>query len=214
MNKEILEKNVVDVKGVISSELRYSHEVFGEKFYTMHMISKRLSDFTDFIPLVISERLIDTRNNYIGRIIYISGQLRSYNRHEGDKNKLVLSVFVQELEILDDTKEEPHINDVFLDCYICKKPIYRKTPLGREITDLLVAVNRPYGKSDYIPCIAWGRNAKYADTLPVGTHLGIIGRFQSRSYIKVYDDKTAEMRTAYEVSVSQMRVLEKTEENR
>lgn len=214
MNKDILGKNVVNIKGVILSELRYGHEVFGEKFYKAYMFAKRLSDSTDFIPLVISERLIDTKNNYIGSSIHISGQLRSYNRHDGDKNRLILSVFVQELELLDDTKVERHINDVFLDCYICKDPVYRKTPLGREITELLVAVNRPYGKSDYIPCIAWGRNAKYADTLPVGTHLGIIGRFQSRSYMKVYDDKTAEMRTAYEVSVSQIRVLEKKGENK
>ena len=119
---------------------------------------------TDTIPLMVSERLVDVSQNYIGKLVEASGQFRSYNQHDGLRNKLVLSIFVRDWQIVEENEESGKTNQIFLDGFICKAPIYRKTPLGREISDLLVAVNRPYGKSDYIPCIAWGRNAKFASS--------------------------------------------------
>ena len=149
----------------------------------------RLSNYLDYIPLMISERLIDVNADYIGQIIYVNGQFRSFNRHEEKKNRLVLSVFVRELEFLEELQEDMKSNQIFLDGYICKEPIYRKTPLGREIADLLIAVNRSYGKSDYIPCICWGR-------------------IQSREYVKKISELETEKRVAYEVSVSKVDFLE------
>ena len=168
----------------------------------------RLSNFMDYIPLMISERLIDVNEDYIGQTIYVMGQFRSFNRHEEKKNRLVLSVFVRELELLDEIDEDIKTNQIFLDGYICKDPIYRKTPLGREIADLLIAVNRSYGKSDYIPCICWGRNARFAGGLEVGSHLQICGRVQSREYTKKVDEESVEKRVAYEVSVSKIDLVE------
>ena len=141
--------------GEIVSDFRFSHEVYGEGFYMVDVAVNRLSNYLDYIPLMISERLIDVNADYIGQIIYVNGQFRSFNRHEEKKNRLVLSVFVRELEFLEELQEDMKSNQIFLDGYICKEPIYRKTPLGREIADLLIAVNRSYGKSDYIPCICW-----------------------------------------------------------
>ena len=140
--------------------------------------------------------------------VKVKGQFRSYNRHEEQKNRLVLSVFVRELEFIDEELDGAKTNSIFLDGYICKLPVYRKTPLGREIADLLLAVNRPYGKSDYIPCICWGRNARYASAFEVGEHVQIIGRIQSRTYIKKLSDTLTEERTAYEVSVSKLECVE------
>lgn len=164
----------------------------------------RLSNFVDYIPVMVSERLIDVSGDYRGAYVYITGQFRSFNRHEEQKNRLVLSVFARELEILNDATEEDASNQIFLDGYICKEAVYRKTPLGREIADLLVAVNRSYGKSDYIPCICWGRNARFASTFEVGTHVQIWGRIQSREYVKKINETEAEQRVAYEVSVSKI----------
>lgn len=172
----------------------------------------RLSELSDIIPLMVSERLVDVTENCVGRLVETSGQFRSYNRHEGLKNKLVLSVFVREWEFVDENPEAGKTNQIYLDGFICKAPIYRKTPLGREIADLLIAVNRPYGKSDYIPCIAWGRNARFAEGMEVGTRLQIEGRIQSREYQKQISDDEYETRTAYEVSVSKLTVVEETEE--
>jgi len=168
----------------------------------------RLSEQADVIPLMISERLIDVTENYIGKTIEAIGQFRSYNRHEGAKNRLVLSVFVRELSFLPEFTDYTKTNQIFLDGYICKEPIYRKTPLGREIADLLVAVNRPYGKSDYIPCIAWGRNARFASCFFVGTRVLIWGRVQSREYTKKLSETECEKRIAYEVSVSKLECTE------
>ena len=162
----------------------------------------------DYIPLMISERLIDVNEDYIGQTIYVMGQFRSFNRHEEKKNRLVLSVFVRELELLDEIDEDIKTNQIFLDGYICKDPIYRKTPLGREIADLLIAVNRSYGKSDYIPCICWGRNARFASGFDVGGHVQIWGRIQSREYVKKLSETQTEKRVAYEVSVSKIDFLE------
>lgn len=169
---------------------------------------ERLSDSNDMIPVMVSERLIDVTSDYRGQNIMVTGQFRSYNRHEERKNKLVLSVFAREIEFVDETPEGSKTNQIYLDGYICKEPIYRKTPLGREIADLLLAVNRPYGKSDYIPCICWGRNARYASAFQVGGHVMIWGRIQSREYIKRLSEEESEKRVAYEVSVSKLEYVD------
>ena len=205
MLDKVIENNRVCIIGEVVSEFTFSHEVFGEGFYIANVSVNRLSDMVDIIPLMISERLIDVTKDYRGMKIEVSGQFRSYNRHEGVKNKLVLSIFVRELRFLEDDEKS---NQIFLDGYVCKPPIYRKTPLGREIADILVAVNRPYGKSDYIPCIAWGRNARFAGGLEVGSHLQICGRVQSREYTKKVDEESVEKRVAYEVSVSKIDLVE------
>ena len=211
MLDKVIENNRVCIIGEVVSEFTFSHEVFGEGFYIADVSVNRLSDMVDVIPLMISERLIDVTKDYRGRKIEVSGQFRSYNRHEGVKNKLVLSIFVRELRFIEDDEvpeEQSKSNQIFLDGYVCKPPIYRKTPLGREIADILVAVNRPYGKSDYIPCIAWGRNARFAGGLEVGSHLQICGRVQSREYTKKIGEDEIEKRVAYEVSVSKIDLVE------
>ena len=208
MADKILENNQVSIVGEIISDFQYSHEVYGEGFYMVEVAVSRLSNFSDYIPLMISERLIDTSQSYIGQKVYVTGQFRSYNRHDELKNRLVLSVFVREIEFIEEETEEMKSNQILLDGYICKDPIYRKTPLGREIADLLVAVNRPYGKSDYIPCICWGRNARFAARFEVGVHVQIWGRIQSREYVKRLNEDEVEKRTAYEVSVSKIEYME------
>ena len=208
MADKIFENNQVTITGEIVSEFQYSHEVFGEGFYMVEVSVNRLSNFADTIPMMVSERLIDTQQSYSGRYIRVDGQFRSYNRHEEKRNRLVLSVFVRELEFVDEVPEGDKSNQIFLDGYICKEPIYRKTPLGREIADLLIAVNRSYGKSDYIPCICWGRNARYASGFEVGGHVQVNGRIQSREYVKKLSETEVEHRVAYEVSVSKIEYLE------
>ena len=208
MADKILENNQVSIVGEIISDFQYSHEVYGEGFYMVEVAVSRLSNFSDYIPLMISERLIDTSQSYIGQKVYVTGQFRSYNRHEELKNRLVISVFVREIEFIEEETEEMKSNQILLDGYICKDPIYRKTPLGREIADLLVAVNRSYGKSDYIPCICWGRNARFAARFEVGVHVQIWGRIQSREYVKRLNEDEVEKRTAYEVSVSKIEYME------
>lgn len=208
MSEKVLENNRVSVIGTIVSGFTFSHAVFGEGFYLVDLSVNRLSEQADVIPLMISERLIDVTADYVGRTLEAIGQFRSYNRHEGSKNRLVLSVFVREINFMEEFTDYTKTNQIFLDGYICKEPIYRKTPLGREIADLLVAVNRPYGKSDYIPCIAWGRNARYASGFAVGTRLLIWGRVQSREYTKKLSDVECEKRVAYEVSVSKLECAE------
>ncbi len=208
MTDKLFENNQVTMMGEIISEFQFSHEVFGEGFYMVELAVNRLSNYCDYIPLIISERLIDTEQDYTGQLLYVSGQFRSYNRHEEKKNRLVLSVFVRELEFLDEIDENEKTNQIFLDGYICKEPIYRKTPLGREIADVLLAVNRSYGKSDYIPCICWGRNARFASGFTVGSHIQIVGRIQSREYVKRISEEEVEHRVAYEVSVSKVDLLE------
>ena len=168
---------------------------------------QRLSESYDVIPVMVSERLLDVSQNYVGALICVNGQFRSYNRHEERKNRLVLSVFAREVEFIEEMEESSKTNQIYLDGYICKEPIYRKTPLGREIADLLIAVNRPYGKSDYIPCISWGRNARFAEKFEVGGHLYIWGRIQSREYQKKLSETEVEKRVAYEVSVSKLEYL-------
>ena len=208
MADKIFENNQVSIVGEIVSDFRFSHEGYGEGFYLVDISVNRLSNIVDYIPVMISERLIDVEENYIGQYLYVTGQFRSFNRHEEKKNRLVLSVFAREVEFMDGPEEDIKSNQIFLDGYICKEPIYRKTPLGREIADLLIAVNRSYGKSDYIPCICWGRNARFASNFDVGGHVQVWGRIQSREYVKKISEEETEKRIAYEVSVSKVEFLE------
>lgn len=209
MADKILENNQASIVGTVVSEFQFSHEVYGEGFYLMEVSVNRLSDFADIIPIMVSERLVDVHEDARGKIAYVTGQFRSYNRHEEKKNRLVLSVFARDMEYVE-PEEAEHLksNEVFLDGFVCKEPIYRKTPLGREIADLLIAVNRSYGKSDYIPCICWGRNARFASGFEVGSHVAIWGRIQSREYVKKLSETETEKRVAYEVSVSKIERVE------
>ena len=206
MTDKVIENNQVTIMGEIVSSFTFTPENFREGFYLVDVKVKRPSDFFDIIPMMVSERLLDVNANYIGYNVEVNGQFRSYNRHEERKNKLILSVFAREVSFVDEIEESARTNQIYLDGYICKPPIYRKTPLGREIADLLLAVNRPYGKSDYIPCICWGRNARFASGFEVGEKCSIWGRIQSREYMKKIDEQQAEKRVAYEVSVSKLEV--------
>ena len=195
------QNNKVYVKGEIVTEARFSHEVYGEGFYEMDVMVKRLSGEADVLPVTISERLIEAKQLKIGSIISAIGQFRSYNKQIDGKSKLMLTVFVREL-LPEDYGKNP--NSVVLCGYICKPPIYRTTPFNREIADILIAVNRAYNKSDYIPCIAWGRNARFAKNLSVGDKIAISGRIQSREYQKKISETESKLLTAYEVSVSKL----------
>lgn len=197
-----MENNQVTLSGCIASEFIFSHEVLREKFYTVYIAVVRDSGSVDMLPALFSERLIDTTGSYINEPISITGNFRSYNQHDENKNRLLLYVFVTDYEWTDSIENS---NTAVLEGYICKKPIYRKTPLGREIADILLAVNRPYGKSDYIPCICWGRNARYADTLEVGAHIKATGRIQSREYPKMIGEIKTK-KTAYELSVGTLEI--------
>lgn len=202
--KDVIINNKVTIMGEIASGFTFSHETFGEGFYMMDVRCKRLSENFDTIPIMVSDRLMDVTADYMGKLICVNGQFRSYNRHDGMKNRLILSVFAREIGFLDEVPDSLGINQIFLDGYICKEPVYRKTPLGREIADVLLAVNRPYGKSDYLPVIFWGRNARYATYFKVGERMRVCGRIQSREYMKKLDEYNFERRVAYEVSVSRM----------
>ena len=209
MTDKVIENNQVTVMGEVISGFTFSHDIFGEGFYMMSVSCKRLSESYDVIPVMVSERLLDVSRDYMGELVCIHGQFRSYNRHEERKNKLVLSVFAREIHFIEELEESSKTNQIFLDGYICKEPIYRKTPLGREIADLLLAVNRPYGKSDYIPCICWGRNARYSGNFKVGDRCAVWGRIQSREYMKKLDDENVEKRVAFEVSVSKLELTDR-----
>ena len=213
MTDKVIENNQVTIMGEVISEFTFSHEIFGEGFYMVDVEVARLSESYDVIRVMVSERLIDVSADFKGCNLCITGQFRSYNRHEEKKNKLVLSVFAREIEFLDTIEESAKTNQIFLDGYICKEPVYRKTPLGREIADLLLAVNRPYGKSDYIPCICWGRNARYVSSFTVGSRCLVWGRIQSREYVKKISEEITEKRVAYEVSVSKLELAEDEEED-
>ena len=217
MNTNYSENNQLVLVGKVTSDKRISHEIYGEKFYIFDLSVPRLSGNADIIPITISERLLLEEDLEIGKNVIIEGQFRSYNSFENEKNKLVLTVFAKEIKFAEDQEEdfkptkENTSNEVILDGFICKKPIYRKTPFGREIADVLLAVNRAYNKSDYIPCIAWGRNARFCENIPVGTEVKIIGRVQSRQYEKKYEDGTSEIKIAYEVSVASLEVIDQAE---
>ena len=189
MTDKVIENNQAAVMGKIISGFTFSHEIFGEGFYMMDVEVARLSESYDIIPVMVSERLIDVDANYEGEYVSIYGQFRSYNRHEERRNKLILSVFAREITFVDELEESARTNQIYL---------------GREIADVLLAVNRPYGKSDYIPCICWGRNARYAGSFEVGAHCAVWGRIQSREYMKKLSEDQLEKRIAYEVSVSKL----------
>lgn len=207
------ENNNLVLAGKVVSEKNYSHEIYGEKFYVFSLEVIRLSQATDIIPITISERLLTDVDISIGKEIKVEGQFRSYNSYENERNRLILTVFAKEISevVHSDEEKEEITNTVELVGYICKKPIYRQTPFGREIADILLAVNRAYNKSDYIPCIAWGRNARFCQNLEVGTEVKIVGRVQSRKYEKKFEDGTSEVRVAYEVSISSMEIIDKNE---
>lgn len=200
--------NEVFLTGTVDSELIYSHEVYGEGFYSFYIKIFRLSHICDRINVTVSERLIKDLTLDEGSEISVSGQFRSYNNYSQDGNKLILTVFARDISmgVADDEKNP---NQIYLNGFLCKAPVYRTTPFGREITDLLLAVNRAYNKSDYIPCIAWGRNARFSSTLQVGDNIKIWGRIQSREYQKKISDTESITKTAYEISVSKMEVVEK-----
>ena len=211
LNTNYSDNNQLVLVGKVTSEKRFSHEIYGEKFYIFDLSVPRLSGNADIIPITISERLLLSEDLSVGKNITIEGQFRSYNSYENERNRLVLTVFAKEINFLEGEEFTPSkentSNEVILTGYICKKPIYRKTPFGREIADILLAVNRAYNKSDYIPCIAWGRNARFCENIPVGTEVKIIGRVQSRQYEKKYEDGTSEIKVAYEVSVASLEVI-------
>ncbi len=196
-NTQFENNNQVILKGKIKQLPKYSHTVMGEGFFEMYVEVERLSEEVDVLPVTISERLITDFK--VGDEIGISGQFRSYNKLEENKSKLMLTIFVKELL---NPSEMSEINQIYLIGYICKEPIYRTTPFGREICDMLLAVNRAYNKSDYLPCISWGRNARFVRDLGVGEKLEVQGRIQSRKYQKHFEDGTVESKVAYEISLS------------
>lgn len=206
------ENNHLVLMGKVVSEKQFSHEIYGEKFYLFNLDVPRLSETSDIIPITISERLLTDIDVSIGKKAVVEGQFRSYNGYENEKSKLILTVFAKEISVLLDEEELPISkenvsNEVILSGYICKKPIYRQTPFKREIADVLLAVNRAYNKSDYIPCIAWGRNARFCQNIEIGTEVKVIGRVQSRAYEKKFEDGTVLNKVAYEVSVISMEVI-------
>ncbi len=196
-----IENNQVTLKGKIAGTFKFGHELFGEKFYLVNVETLRTSGNTDTIPVTVSEKLIDTTKDMTGENICVEGQFRSYNINR----KLILTVFADEIHLGESLDDDS--NSIILKGCVCKEPIYRETPLGREIADILLAVNRSYGKSDYIPCICWGRNALFASGIEIGTKLRVEGRIQSRQYTKKLSDEVEEIRTAYEVSIARLEVL-------
>lgn len=203
--EKLLTNNEVQLEGIVESIPEYSHELYGEGFCKFKLKVLRLSDNYDTIILTISERMLGNFDLYVGRYIQVDGQFRSYNNYTDEGNKLILTVFVK--NIYDMTEEFLSSNSIYLNGYICKPPVYRTTPFGREICDVLVAVNRQYGKSDYIPCITWGRNAKFTGSLQVGTNIKLWGRIQSRDYRKKISEDEFVEKTAYEVSVTKLEMV-------
>ena len=216
LDTNYLENNNLTLVGKVTGEKRFSHEIYGERFYVFDLEIARLSGNSDIIPITVSERLITEEMLAVGKKLLVKGQFRSYNSYDNEKNRLILTVFAKDITELEENDEEENemtkkdmiTNEVVLVGFICKKPIYRQTPFGREIADVLLAVNRAYNKSDYIPTIAWGRNARFCQNLEVGTKVKLVGRVQSRMYEKKHEDGTVENRVAYEVSVGSLEVVE------
>ncbi len=220
MDTNYLENNYLTLVGKVTGEKRFSHEIYGEKFYVFDLEIPRLSGNADIIPITVSERIATDEMLTEGKNLLVKGQFRSYNSYDTQKNRLILTVFAKDvIEVEEKPEDEDNemvkkdmvTNEVVLIGYICKKPIYRQTPFGREIADILLAVNRAYNKSDYIPCIAWGRNARFCQNLEVGTKVKLVGRVQSRTYEKKYEDGTVENRVAYEVSVGSLEIIEEND---
>lgn len=210
MQTDLRQNNCVTVLGRIVSDYTFSHEMYGEDFYTFNLETSRLSEAVDTLPITISERLIDKNVFKIGALVEINGQIRSYNNIVDKKNHLILTIFAKDINLNLEIDKNP--NQVVLNGFLCKPPIYRKTPFGREIADILLAVNRSYNKSDYIPCITWGRNAKFANTLEVGQNIIITGRMQSRNYQKKLENGEVIEKVAYEVSVSKLEIAKDNNE--
>ena len=220
MDTNYLENNYLTLVGKVTGEKKFSHEIYGERFYVFNLEIERLSGNADIIPITVSERLVTDEMLTQGKKLLEKGQFRSYNSYENEKNRLILTVFAKDVVEVEEPEEQEEnemvkkdmvTNEVILVGYICKKPIYRQTPFGREIADILLAVNRAYNKSDYIPTIAWGRTARFCQNLEVGTKVKIVGRVQSRMYEKKHEDGTTESRVAYEVSVGSLEVVEENE---
>lgn len=217
MDTNYLENNYLTLVGKVTGEKTFSHEIYGERFYVFNLSIPRLSGNADIIPITVSERLLKEETLTEGKKLLVKGQFRSYNSYENEKNRLILTVFAKDIMEVEDNEEDEEnemvrkeivTNEVVLVGYICKKPIYRQTPFGREISDILLAVNRAYNKSDYIPCIAWGRNARFCQNLEVGSQVKVVGRVQSRTYEKKFEDGTVQTRVAYEVSIGSLEVIE------
>ena len=223
MDTNYLENNYLTLVGKVTGEKKFSHEIYGESFYLFNLSIPRLSGNSDIIPITVSERLLKEDTLQEGKKLLIKGQFRSYNSYQNEKNRLILTVFAKDImEVEEDEEEEENeivkkdivTNEVILIGFICKKPIYRQTPFGREIADVLLAVNRAYNKSDYIPCIAWGRNARFCQNLEVGSQVKVVGRVQSRTYEKKHEDGTSETRIAYEVSIGSLEVIEEKDDEK
>jgi primosomal replication protein N len=210
-----LDNNIVSISGKVISSPEFSHEVYGEGFYITYLKVPRLSETYDELPVIFSERLVSPEEVKIDSYISVEGQFRSYNNYNNKNGrKLMLLVFAREMEFHEEEVTQKNPNQIFLNGFVCRKPQYRTTPFGREISDILLAVNRAYNKSDYIPCIAWGRNARYASTFEVGDNIKIWGRVQSRVYQKKLSDDQVEERVAYEISVSKMEVVKENNNKR
>ncbi len=203
-----LDNNNASLAGKVVSNPEFSHEVYGEGFYIVYIQVPRLSDTYDNIPIMFSERLVRPENIVNTLYLSVEGQFRSYNNFNSNSgHKLMLTVFAREIEIFQEEVTHKNPNQICLNGFVCRKPMYRTTPFGREIADILLAVNRAYNKSDYIPCIAWGRNAKFAGTFEIGDNIRVWGRIQSRVYQKKLSEEEVEERVAYEISVSKMEVV-------
>jgi len=208
MNADIA-NNSINLVGQVISGFTFSHEIHGEGFYNIKLAIQRLSGEIDLLPVLVSDRLLDVSHDYSGQVIQVLGQYRSSNVCKGDKKGLYLYAFAREIYLLrPDLVDATKSNTITLKGFVCKTPVFRETPRGRIITDLLLAVNRSYGKSDYIPCVVWGRDAGYAADLLVSTAIEITGRIQSRQYQKRLEDGTVETRTAYEVSCSKINLIQ------
>jgi len=207
----LINNNQIKIQGVVVGELKFSHEVYGENFFNFDVEIPRLSDSKDILPVTISERLIEKERLQIGTVVLVEGQIRSYNSYNNieKRNRLILTIFAREIEIAEEELSNLNPNEVFLNGFLCKKPIYRTTPFGREISDILIAVNRAYNKSDYIPCIAWGRNARFTSNLAIGDNIRLLGRMQSRAYQKKLETADVLEKVAYEVSISKIDVSKK-----
>lgn len=200
------ENNHAEVIGIVCDEPRISHEIYGEKFYVFTLKIPRLSGISDNVKIMVSDRLLADVPVAVGDVIEVEGQFRSYNDYENGENRLILTVFAKDIK-RSETDSDKNPNSLYLNGFICKAPVYRTTPFGREITDMLLAVNRSYNKSDYIPVIAWGRNARYCKNINIGDNIKVWGRIQSRIYQKHISDEEVIEKTAYEVSVSRMEMV-------
>ncbi len=212
MTTDNIPNNEVVLTGTVETDLKFNHEVYGEGFYSFVIRVMRLSDISDLINVTISERLLQDISISRGDTVCVTGQFRSYNNYTENGNRLMLTVFARDINMTPEEVNFKNPNSIYLNGFLCKKPVYRTTPFGREITDLLVAVNRAYNKSDYIPCIAWGRNARFAGNLEVGENIKIYGRIQSRDYQKRISETETVTKTAYEISISKMEIMSKYNE--